>query len=227
MAEFAGMYEIAEAARYLHVTAPRTPPHYSSVRRWIRSGLPGPETVSKPAEDLILNFEDLISLRMIVALRVAGFSLQHIRRVHKELCYITSYPRPFAIKDLWVTETDIFIQMDGWLSATRNGMYAMDFIKEWLHEIRRPLEGTLDIVFKRTNGHEIAVNWSPYTYVLIDPLIQFGAPCIEGTRIPTSSVWDMYRAGDKPAAIAGNYKVSLAQVESALQWERELASLSA
>ena len=38
MSEFLGMYEMAEAARYLHVTAPRRPPNYYAVRRWVRSG---------------------------------------------------------------------------------------------------------------------------------------------------------------------------------------------
>ncbi len=226
MAGFVGMYEVAEAARYLHVTAPQRPPQYSAVRRWIRSGLPDPETVVKPANELILTFEDLISLRMVVTLRIAGFSLQHIRRVHKELRRITGYSHPFAIKDLWISETDIFVEMDGWLSATRNGAYAMDFVKDWLRQIRRPIDNSLDIIFKKVNEYEIAAGWSPHAYVFLNPLIQFGTPCIEGTRIPTRSIWDMHRAGDKAEAIAMNYKVSRLQIESAIEWEREIASVA-
>ena len=225
--KFLGMYEMAEAARYLHVTAPRRPPNYSAVRRWIRSGLPDPDTTSKSASDLVLNFEDLISLRMVVALRIAGFSLQHIRRVHKELRRITGYPHPFAIKDLWVSDTDIFIEMDGWLSATKRGIYAMEFVKDWLREIKRPIDESLDIGFKRTNGHEVAVDWSPYEHVLLNPLVQFGSPCIAGTRIPTGTIWDMYCAGDKIQAIAANYKVAVSQIESAVKWEKELANVTA
>ena len=226
MAGFVGMYEVAEAARYLHVTAPQRPPQYSAVHRWIRSGLPDPEAVIKPANELILTFEDLISLRMVVTLRIAGFSLQHIRRVHKELRRIMGYPHPFAIKDLWISETDIFVKMDGWLSATRNGAYAMDFVKDWLRQIRRPIDNSLDITFKKLNEYEIAAGWSPHSDVLLNPLIQFGTPCIEGTRIPTRSIWDMYRAGDKPEAIAMNYRVSHLQIESAIEWEREVASVA-
>lgn len=226
MSDFLGMYEMAEAARYLHVTAPRRPPNYSAVRRWIRSGLPDPETISRPATELILSFEDLISLRMVVALRIAGFSLQHIRRVHNDLCRITGYSHPFAIKDLWISNTDIFVQMDGWLSVTKRGTYAMEFVKDWLREIRRPIDESLDIGFKRVNGHEIAADWSPHPNILLNPLIQFGAPCIEGTRIPTNTVWDMYRAGDRQQAIANNYRISLFQIESAVEWEKELASVT-
>ncbi|MBM3133509.1 MAG: DUF433 domain-containing protein [Chloroflexi bacterium] len=226
MSEFSGIYEMAEAARYLHVTAPRRPPNYAAVRRWVRSGLPDPETITRPATELILSFEDLISLRMVVALRIAGFSLQHIRRVHADLRRITGYPHPFAIKDLWVSNTDIFVQMNGWLSVTKRGTYAMEFVKDWLREIRRPIDDTLDIGFKRTDGHEVAAKWSPYPNVLLNPLVQFGTPCIEGTRIPTGTVWDMYRAGDRPQAIANNYRVSITQIESALEWEKELAHIA-
>lgn len=226
MSAFAGIYELAEAGRYLYITAPEKPPRYSAVRRWVRSGLPVSEGPSIPAKDLFLTFEELVSLRMIVALRIAGFSLQHIRRVHQWLQDHTSYLRPFALKDLWVSETDIFVEMAGLLSATRRGQYAMEFVKEWLRRLRRPLDDSLDLTFMTVNGKEIACSWMAHPYVVLDPLVQFGAPCIEGTRIPTTAVWSMFRGGDKPRAIARDYGVSLLKVQSALEWENKIAGVA-
>lgn len=223
MPAFAGIYELAEASRYLYITAPQRPPHYSAVRRWIRSGLPVPEARSIPAKDLFLTFEDLVSLRMIVALRVAGFSLHHIRRVHQWLENVTDYTRPFALKDLWISQTDIFIEMEGLLSATRRGQYAMEFIKEWLHRLHRPPDVSLDLTFKKENGKEVASKWTPQPYVVLDPLVQFGAPCLEGTRIPTTAVWSMFMGGDEPEAIARDYGVGLMKVQASLEWERKIA----
>jgi uncharacterized protein (DUF433 family) len=115
--------------------------------------------------------------------------------------------------------------MEGWLSATRQGQYAMDFIKEWLRRLRRPLDTGLDLSFRKVNGREVASTWVSYPYVLLNPLIQFGAPCIEGTRIPTAAVWSMFLGGDRPEALAKDYSVPLFKVQSALEWEKKLAGL--
>ncbi|MBT9148786.1 MAG: DUF433 domain-containing protein [Dehalococcoidia bacterium] len=225
MPGFEGVYELAEASRYLHATAPQKPPHYSTFRRWVRSGLTVPEAPPIPAKGLFITFEDLVSLRMVVALRVAGFSLQHIRRVHRWLKDTTGYPRPFALRDLWISETDIFIEMENLLSVTRGGQYAMEFIKEWLSRLRRPLAGSLDLAFRRVDGKEVACSWMPHSHVSLNPLIHFGAPCIEGTRIPTTAVWAMFLGGDKPEAIARDYGLPLIKVQSSLEWEKKIANL--
>jgi len=226
MSVFAGIYELTEASRYLYVTAPESSPHYSTFHRWVRSGLPLPEGSSIPTRDLTLTFEDLVSLRMIVTLRVAGFSLQHIRRVYQWLTEITGYRRPFALKDLWISQTEIFIEMEGLLSATRRGQYAMEFVKQWLSHLRRPLEDTIDLTFKKFDGKEVASSWTPYTYVVLDPLVQFGTPCIDGTRIPTKAIWSSFSGGDTLKAIARDYGVPLVKMESALEWERKIAGIT-
>lgn len=225
MLTFAGTYELAEASRYLHVTAPGKPPRHPAFRRWVRSGLPAPEARVAESKKLFLTFEDLISLRVIIALRIADFSLQHIRKVHRWLQEITGYPRPFALKDLWLSETEVFIEMEGLLSATKQGQYAMEFIKEWLQHIRRPTDSELDLAFKRVNGREIASSWVSHPYVVLNPVVQFGAPCIEGTRIPTSAVWSMVRGGDKAETLAKDYGVPYFKVQSAIEWEKKLAEL--
>jgi len=154
------------------------------------------------------------------------FSLQHIRGVHKYLQYLTGYRRPFALKDLWISETEIFIEMEGFLSATKRGQYAMEFIKDWLHRIRRPDIGDLDLTFEPREGREVASAWTPHPQVVLNPLIQFGAPCLQDTRIPTVAVWSMCIGGDTPETISKGYNVPLFKVQSALEWEEKIAGIT-
>ncbi|MBI2918677.1 MAG: DUF433 domain-containing protein [Chloroflexi bacterium] len=224
MPEFAGIYELAEVVRYLQATSCAPSPSYEQVRRWVRSGLPMPDLVVTRGRNLVVVFEDLISLRLVVALRQAGFSLQHIRSVHDWLQDATNCQRPFAIQELWVSSSDIFVQMEKQLlSASKRGQYAMGLVKGWLRTLGRPDLPT-DMTFKQANGCALAASWKPQPHVVLDPLVQFGAPCLEGTRIPTRAVWSMVRAGDSPRAVARDYGVSLVEVEAAIEWEKRLAA---
>lgn len=223
---YEGIYELCNAGRYLYITAPQKLPHYTTIHRWVRSGLPSAEAQALPERELFINFQDLVSLRMIISLRMARFSLQHIRGVHKYLQNLTGYRRPFALKDLWISETEIFIEMEGFLSATKRGQYAMEFITDWLHRIRRPDIGDLDLTFVKSEGREIASTWIPHPHVVLNPLIQFGAPCVQDTRIPTVAIWSMFRGGDKPESIATGYTVPLFKVQSALEWEEKIAGIT-
>lgn len=223
---YEGVYELHNAGQYLYITAPQRLPHYTTIYRWVRSGLPSAEAQALPKRELFINFQDLVSLRMIISLRIAGFSLQHVRRVHKYVKGITGHKKPFALRDLWISKTDIFIQMEGYLSATKRGQYAMEFVKDWLQRIRRPDIGDLDLTFVKSDRGEIASTWTPQPHVVLNPLIQFGAPCLQDTRIPTVAVWSMFRGGDTPETIAKGYNVPLFKVQSALEWEEKLARIT-
>ncbi|MBI2171007.1 MAG: DUF433 domain-containing protein [Chloroflexi bacterium] len=229
MSNYVGIYQMAEASRYLSITAPKTKPGYPTVRRWVRSGVLLNSELDRKEVEVVLSFEDLISLRMIVALRLAGFSLQHIRKVHLWLQNeVTHYPRPFALRDLWVSTTDVFVRMEGaFLSASRQGQFALEFIKDWLRELRRPDTGPLDLTFEKFDGKERAIAWSPHAHIALNPKIQFGSPCISGTRIPTYSVWGMHRAGTPEITIANDYKVPVDAVKAAIDWEQKIDRLAA
>jgi uncharacterized protein (DUF433 family) len=223
---YQGIYELRNAGRYLYITAPQKLPHYTTIHRWVRTGLPSAEAQALPERELFINFQDLISLRMIISLRLAGFSLQHVRRVHAYLQELTGNRRPFALRDLWISSTDIFVKMETFLSATRHGQYAFEFIKVWLKRIRRPDIGDLDLTFVETDSGEIASTWTPQPHIVLDPLVQFGAPCLQDTRIPTIAVWSMVRGGDMPENIARGYSVPLFKVQAALEWEEKIAGIT-
>ena len=51
----------------------------------------------------------------------------------------------------------------------------MDFVREWLSKIE------LDMTF---DADDLAATWSPYVGIQIDPTIQLGEPCVDGTPHP-------------------------------------------
>jgi uncharacterized protein (DUF433 family) len=216
------LYELSEASRYLFATAPERPPHYVTVWRWARSGLAGQR--ERPVSGGLITFEELVSLRMVTALRLAGFSTQHVRQVHAWLKESTGYPRPFALRDLWVSETQVFVDMEQRLiSATREGQYAMEFIRGWLRKLRRPYDGFGEMEFANVEGHDVALLWRSHPHVVMRPSIQFGSPCVEGTRVPTRSIWLMRLGGDSETLISRAYGLTSEQTKAALEWEQLLA----
>lgn len=68
------------------------------------------------------------------------------------------------------------------------------------------------------------VAWRPVDRISAAPSIQFGATCIDGTRLPTRALYDASLGGDTPAVIARLYGIAEADVESAITWERSLAA---
>lgn len=227
MSNYKGIYEIPEATQYLYITAPDKYTNYSTVRRWIRKDLFAPEARRIPIKELVINFEELVSLRMIVALRLAGFSLRQVREAHQWLIEKTGYRNPFALRDLWISDTEIFVELQGLLSITKKGQFSFEFLKGWLRKLRRPdcstIDSNLDLSFESINGKEVASKWTPHPCVVLNPLIQFGSPCIEDTRIPTRSAWAMFIGGDSPKSIAKSYSLPPFKVESALEWEKKIA----
>lgn len=222
-----GIYELVEATRYLRATIPDRPPTYGKMLRWVRKGLSCPKLVGAQGKELYLTFEELISLRMVVALRQSGFSLQHVTRVENYLRGLLSYEHPFAVRDLWFSGTQIFVEMEHeLLSASRHGQLAMVILKSWLHALKRKTfvdKEFMDMAFERRINGKLAVSsWTPYMSVILDPRIQFGVPCIEGTRIPTRSIWFMVKGGDSEKAIASAYHIPIEKVGAALAWEQKL-----
>ena len=59
-----------------------------------------------------------------------------------------------------------------------------------------------------TDTH-MAISWEPMDGIVLEPLIQFGAPCIKGTRIPARTVGGMVKAGDSAEWVAQAFEIDL------------------
>ena len=216
---FEGMYGVPETARYLQ--AARNGEQLYPVRprtliRWIRCGIASPDLVDVQGRDLLINFEDLISLRVIAALRASGVSWREIERSRAWLREATGAARPFAAERLWSGQGEVFAEWrERLISATRHGQLMLGMLSEYLI----PIHG---LAFNAET--HAAASWEPSRDVLLKPTIQFGSPCVKGTRIPTRTIAGMVEAGDSADWVASSFDLSLAEVQAACDWESRLQS---
>jgi uncharacterized protein (DUF433 family) len=215
--DFTGIYDMPEAARYLKASqhgAVIYPVSSAKMIRWIRKGVASSDLVDISGRELLIGFEDLVSMRVIGALRASGVGWPAIREAEQWLRRETRSPRPFATETLWTGQRQIFIEWRKQLvSASTSGQAAFDFLLEHLI----PVHG---LVFNEKT--QVAKSWEPAPSVVLEPQVQFGAPCIKGTRIPTRSVAGMIEAGDSPEYVASAYDLAIKDVEDACEWERLL-----
>ena len=221
--EFEGSYEVSEAARILQADM-RLPDSRYTVRsshliRWIRSGLSHPKLVAIPGREMLISFEDLISMRVVAFLRAQGYSFAKIRRAEAGLRRVTQHPRPFATERIWAEEkgaTHVWAEIGALLMAA--GLHGQLAFSELVRENLINIHG---LTFSKGR---VAESWQAKPGILLHPKIQFGRPCIAGTRIPTSDIAGMVQAGDSSESLARAYGIDEVQIERAVLWEQELAA---
>lgn len=216
-----GLYEIPEVARYLHMTSRLESPFRpdpSILLRWVRQGLASPDLVKVPGHQLLIGFEDLISLRVISFLRAIGVSLQKVRTAELYLRGLTGHSRPLATEKLWTEAVDIFAENSSLLfAASKSGQLPFPEL------VREHLVNVHDMTF---NSRGIANSWLPTSNILLRPDIQFGEPCIAKTGIPTKAIWRMFIDGDSITFIAQSYEIDEELVQRAIEWEARLARIT-
>ncbi len=216
---FEGLYETIEAAKYLRATQHADviyPTSSTKLIRWIRRGFASSDLTEVHGRDLLIGFEDLVSMRVIVALRAVGVSWHEIHETNRWLRDHLGVPRPFATEFLWVGQGQIFAEWsESLIAASRYGQVALDILREYVI----PVHG---LIFDSES--QVAVSWEPSEGVMLKPQVQFGEPCIRGTRIPTRTVWGMIEAGDSAEWVAQAYSLSEEEVQAACAWESLLES---
>lgn len=225
LSEFKGIYIVPEAALYLvatlkrdvHIERPAYPIHSRNLIHWIRIGLMSPELRNVSGRELVVGFEDLISMRVIAILRALGVSWKKIHRSEDWLREMTGYPRPFATERIWTETTDVFAEFhEGLVAASRGGQLA------FTEMLGRYLQSVHDMIFVPHNGVSVADSWIPNEDVLIHPRIQFGEPCIKGTRIRTRIIRQLLEGGDTTFYLMRVFALSEQQINHALEWENRL-----
>jgi uncharacterized protein (DUF433 family) len=229
--EFSGIYIAPKAALYLTATLKkdipspiqRIPINSRNLINWVRTGLMTPELRHLSGHELILSFEDLISMRVIATLRSLGMTWHKIHIAEKYLRKKTGYRRPFAVKQVWTDTANIFAELDRdiFLAASRQGQIA---IPELLGEYLQPVG---DMTFYNHDQIFVASTWTPHTDITLNPLIQYGEPCITGTRIRTRILSQMIHGGDSPLYIENVFNLTESQVNHGLEWENRLRAVQA
>ena len=217
---FEGVYDVPETARYLRAATNGEqlyPVESRTLIRWIRRGLATPELSGVDGRDLVIGFEDVISLRVIAALRGVGVTWQEIDRSGEWLRSMVGLRRPFASESLWVGQGEVFTEWSARLiSASRHGQVAFGLLRDYLI----PIHG---LAFSAAT--HLATSWEPITGVRLEPEVQFGSPCVAGTRIPTRTISGMIEAGDSASWVATAFDLDRSEVEAACEWESRLRSV--
>jgi uncharacterized protein (DUF433 family) len=212
-----GTYSIPSAALYVLVTTTNGSKLKLSTRHlyhWTKEGLAGGYLIGIRNKKLFINFRDLIGLRAIAVMRANGMSHRQIITAEQVLKKWYGHDYPFATMEFWMLPPkDILIKEGGHLlSASRHLQSAMDFFEEYMcpsHNL------TFDIF-------NLSATWRPYNNVLLDPQVQYGEPCIEGTRVPTQVLWSFHNAGDSTDDLSYFYGIQKSRIEDAIAWENQI-----
>ena len=191
-----GIYDLVEAARLVR----RQP---DTIARWTR----GDQPLHAVSDPLLLCFLDVISLFVISKLRDRGVPLGEIRSGGEYLAEKLGTAYPFAHQQVATVGGAFFGELGEWYDVGKHGQGAFEAVIE---DELTPIEYGRD---------QMADLWRPSPGVLIDPSIQAGAPCIEGTRVPTLVVAGLVKAGESHNYIASDYALDQTQIDAALTYE--------
>ncbi len=229
--EFSGIYIAPKAALYLTATlrkdipspVQKIPINSRNLINWVRTGLMTPELRHTRGQELILSFEDLISMRVIAALRSFGMTWQRIHLAEKFLRKETGYRRPFAVKQVWTDTANIFANLNPnvLLAASQHGQIA---IPQLLGKYLQPVG---DMTFDHQDHVLVAATWSPHNDVTLNPCIQYGEPCITGTRMRTRILAEMINGGDSPSYVEKAFNLTESQINHGIEWEHRLRAVQA
>lgn len=192
-----GIYDVVEVARLLK----RDP---ETIDRWTSGRTPLHRVQTKP----LYVFLDVISLWVISVLVERKVPKSEIRSGAEYLAEQLGTDFPFAHQALATAGAAVFGQLVDWVDVGKRGQRAFEVaIKPYL----TPLE-------YGPNG--LAAIWRPASGVWINPEVQAGAPCVEGTRIPTRTLFALVEANEDVEDVAADYDLEVSSVEAAVAFEQ-------
>jgi uncharacterized protein (DUF433 family) len=160
------------------------------------------------------SFVDLVSLKVVSDLRRRKVSEADIRQGVMYLEELTGHAKPFAHRDvvelLATSGTALLVDIQGgWYDIGKGGQGASkEVVRLWLKRVSYDNAGVAEL-------------WRPAKLILINPAVQAGAPCVEGTRVPTGTIADM-AAEDPVDVVADDLDLTFEQVSAAVAFERSL-----
>ena len=184
---------------------------------WTRDSPRRPPLLSGELAGLF-SFWDLLSLRVIGKLIDRKVPREAIANGAEHLASRLGTHRPFAHEKLATVGTAFFAEIDdGWEDAGQKGQLAFQ-------SVIRPLLNPITF-----NESSMAAIWRPHENVWINPAVQAGAPCVDGTRVPTSLLASLFNANEHTADDyfaddCDDYGLTPQQVGAALEYELTLAA---
>ena len=227
-----GIYYPAEAARLLGVGPSRLRRWVNGYTYWLAGNDAPRQRRQAPVlhSDLpsikgsrALSFLELMELRVVIALRQRGLSLQHIRGAATLARRVLRSSHPFASHRVFTNGSSIFATVLPGEDVSE--MIELRKVRHAQVLIGQVLEPFLnEIEFDPSSG--FAHRWWPQGRrfpVVLDPRIAFGAPVIEGTAIRTAVVARMAQRAS-PSDVAGDYEIPVRGIQAAVEFESLLAA---
>ena len=141
----------------------------------------------------------------------------HIARGADHLAETLATNRPFAHRDLATVGVGFFAKIaDDWEDAGLRGQLAFRSVIDPLLE---------PVTFDETSMASI---WRPHEGVWINPAVQAGTPCVDGTRVPTHQIASLLGLGEPDdedlAEVCDDYRLTADQIRAAIRYELALAA---
>jgi uncharacterized protein (DUF433 family) len=173
----------------------------------------------------LLSFINLCELHLLgVIRRHHRVRLPQVRAAMRFMQERLGHSRPLVSASFRTNGIDLFVEhADELLNVSRAGQQAL----------REDFERSLARVEFAADGQPVRL--FPYTRagrsesdaprsVLVDPRRSFGRPVLATAFVRTEVVADRFEAGDSIAEMAGDYRVSPAEIEEALRFEQRRAA---
>lgn len=210
-AEDIGLYSVADVVRYSRIPS-------ATARRWLTR-----EGRSSTWRDQLVSFDELVSLLFVREFRRHGVRLADVIAAERDLRARTNWVHPFVHAGLWALGRDVAIRVsEQFIAANRGGQVALPHVAVGELVLLPELVG--DVRGQLTYIHDRVAEWRPRDHVVARPALQFGLTCIEGTRVPTRSIYEAVSGGDRPHDVAALYGIPSSMIEQAIEWERQLAA---
>jgi uncharacterized protein (DUF433 family) len=189
------------------------------LHRWVQDWS---SQTALPATDRVVSFLELVRLRMIYLMRLRGIGPDVIRKAEERAKDLTQSSNPFATSKMWSLSSNVYLEVAHfivYISHRSDGpqLAHPSFIPELI-----PLEHGLSF----DPQDDEATEWHPSDGVVINPRLQFGAPCVAGTRIETEVLASLVRAGETTESLAAMYDISIHKIVAALGWEHLLSKVA-
>lgn len=201
-----GVYDLLTASHLLGISE-------RTLRLWSQPAPNGAAPLCPATHGWAFSFHDLLSLAVIAVLRQRKVTTAGVRETIRQLEARFEYERPLAhqnVVDGIATVGKSVVLLGEETDLTRSGQgVLLDTVRTYL----LPVEYGTD---------SLARLWRPADFVLVDPDVQVGHPCIDSTRITTDTISGRAAQGESIDVIADDLGLTVEEVEAAIAFESRL-----
>lgn len=209
----AGIYTAKDAARLIGTTP-------AAIRHWLLGGADRQPLWRPHYADLTdgreISFGDLMELRVVVALRAAGLSLQSIRFAITLAQEKFGLERPLSTRSFKTDGREILLTVAG-----DEGLVSLSRRSAGQHVYREVVaQSLLDVEFESDH----VARWLPRTArsIVIDPGRLFGEPVLDRYGIATRTIYEDFLAYGDAKHISAIYEIPVSAVRGGINFERGL-----